>query len=283
MNDTEYIKNLLRTVYDIFLDDFYEGQSEPNEHYLPYDFDFLKQKKLSLHAREIIRHELVELTNTLNSWQESLQKWSIWNNIILTYSEIDAWSIRNEFMDKNTHFCLMQPSRIRDLITTVATNSFHQVLLCKKKDHRDHLFGEKTHPDEKPKFLKRAQKEKRMQDLFGKINLNSFFIENHIKLNTGDYESQTSDYRNLFCHSIPPRFSEGLTRIVERDIVQATKMVEQLDGTYSEELIPDKVAVRYSFGGTLPLQLDEMFYLNLSQYKIARTCYDEYFKIIINI
>lgn len=283
MHDTEYIKHLLRTVYDIFLDNFYEGQSEPNEHYLPYDFDFLEQKKLSLHAREIIRHELVELTNTLNNWQESLQKWSIWNNIILKYSDIDAWSIRNEFIDKNTHFCLMQPSRIRDLITAVATNSFHQVLLCKKKDHRDHLFGEKTRPDEKPKFLKRAQKEKRMQDLFEKINLNSFFIENHIKLNTGDYESQTSDYRNLFCHSIPPKFSEGLTRIVKRDIVQATEMVEQLDGTYSEEFISDKVAVRYSFGGTLPLQLDEMFELNLSQYKIARICYNEYFKIIKNI
>lgn len=287
MNETEHIKNLLRSAYDSFLDEFYDGESEPNYNYLPYDFNFLKHKKLSFPAGEIIHSETVELTNIINSWQESLQKWSVWNKIIENYSDNDAWDIRTEFINKNTHFCLMQPSRVRDLITTVATNSFHQILLITQHGYKDHLFGEKLKPIDKPRFLKRTDKEKRMQELHNKLiaknDLDSFFIQKHSELNTSNYESQTSDYRNLFCHSIPPRFAEGLTRLVKRDIVQATQMVEQSDGTYNDDFVPDKIAVRYSLGGTPPLQLTEIFSINLSQFKTARDCYNAYLNIITHI
>ncbi|MNT66948.1 hypothetical protein D3C72_2050510 [compost metagenome] len=57
-------------------------------------------------------------------------------------------------------------------------------------------------------------------------------------------------------------------------------MQEQPDGTYIEEPIPETLSVSYGFGGTLPVDLESAWQLNLRQYQLSRACYEQYMKLL---
>jgi hypothetical protein len=54
----------------------------------------------------------------------------------------------------------------------------------------------------------------------------------------------TRNFRYLSSHAIAPRFNVGLTNTVTRSFVKAKKLVKQRNGTYKEEEIAGKQAVR---------------------------------------
>lgn len=64
--------------------------------------------------------------------------------------------------------------------------------------------------------------------------------------------------------------------MVIRDVVQANEFQKQLDGTSLLIPIPEKMNVQYGYGGTEPLNIKEVFELNLNQYRRARLCYSIY-------
>ncbi|MNF87573.1 hypothetical protein D3C84_700420 [compost metagenome] len=99
-------------------------------------------------------------------------------------------------------------------------------------------------------------------------------------INDISYQNDTFNYRNRVSHAIGPRLARGITQLVTRSVVQATRMQEQPDGTYHEEPIPEALSVSYGFGGTLPVDLENAWQLNLRQYQLSRECYNQYIELL---
>jgi hypothetical protein len=268
--------NLLRTAFDAYLLQLNGGELEPAENYLSYDFDGIDSHQWHALGNEMVKDELREITNNLNHWHGSLQRWQAWNTVIQPYGTDEAWELRREFLEALAHHCLLTPSSIRDTFTFVATNSMHQVRLMASKGYRDYLEGDPKNPSEKPKHLTRRQKEKRLADLISIWSEAPGFMASLRKIDDEAYRNVTSDYRNRNSHSIGPRLGIGITRAVVRSVKQATMMSKQPDGTYVPAPISGKMSVSYGFGGTEPLDMEKARAANLDQYRRARECYAKY-------
>lgn len=206
----------------------------------------------------------------------SLCRWHAWNLVLQNRDEDSAWSLREEFLEALAHECLLRPSSVRDTFTSVATNGLHQVRLSTEQTYRDYLEGEPTTPTEKPKNLRRSQKERRLKHLTEKWPEATAFIECLRELDTTEYKTTTCDYRNLNSHTIGPRLGIGDTRIVTRSVTQATQIESVGNGKFDLVPVPGKMAVSYGLGGTPPLDLENARIENLKQYMLARDCYDRY-------
>lgn len=273
--DEEY-SDLLRAAFNAYMLRQSSGGLEPLDSYLPYGLEDIDRRQWQLLGNEMVEDELNELTNILNHWHGSLQRWHAWNCVIATYGTDDAWQLRREFLEALAHHCLLQPSAIRDTFTFVATNSMHQARLASSKTYRDFLEGDPELPNVKPKHLTRRLKEKRLADLTSHWSESNAFMSSLREIDDGHYRRETSDYRNLASHSIAPRLGIGITRAVVRSVVQATEMTEQADGTFKATPISGKMSVSYGFGGTPPLDMERARTVNLEQFQRARICYLSY-------
>jgi len=276
----EKYSELLRTAFNAYLLRLNSGGLEPSKSYLPYDLDDIEKRQWRLLGKEMVKDELRELTNILNHWHGSLQRWHAWNCIIATYGTDDAWELRREFLEALAHHCLLQPSATRDTFTFVATNSMHQARLASSKSYPDFLEGDPKSPDKRPQHLTRQRKEKRLTDLISDWPESTAFMSSLRNIDDGHYRQETSDYRNRSSHSIAPRLGIGFTRAVVRTVVQATQMTKQTDGTYEPTPISGKMSVNYGFGGTPPLDMEEARTVNLEQYQHARICYLSYRNVL---
>ena len=209
-----------------------------------------------------------------------MQKWQAWNDVIENYGRHDAWELRREFLEALAHYCLLQPSAIRDTFTFVATNSMHQVRLASERGYQDYLEGDPKTSKDKPKYLTRRQKEKRLGNLISQWSESSEFAASLHRIDDRAYRRETFNYRNLSSHSIGPGLGIGITRAVVRSVEQATQMTKQPDGTYNLTPIPGKLSVTYGFGGTPPLDMKKACAANLEQYRRARECYGNYRKLL---
>lgn len=275
----EYAK-LLRETFDEFLEAMSNGQLKPSGDYLTYDFSFLKGRKWRLLGEDLVEDELRELTNILNGWKYSLQKWKAWNSVLSGRGEMDTWDIRSEFVDALAHECMLRPSSIRDTFTSIATSSLHQVRLSSDQQYKDQLDGDPDTSGNKPKYLNRRQKEARLKKIASAWSFASGFLGQLEKLNGKEYIAATSDYRNLISHTIAPRFELGFTRLVTRTVVPAQQLEQAEDGTHNVVQVPGKVSVSYGFGGTPPLSLDKVWMANLEQFNLAKVCYQEYLALL---
>lgn len=131
--------DLLRIGFDEYLACRKNNELVPSDEYLSYDFDWIDGLHWQDLGKIMVKDELRELTNIMNHWQGSLQKWRIWNNVIEKYNSNDAWELRLEFLESLAHHCLLQPSAVRDTFTFVATNSMHQIRLASEKGYQDYL------------------------------------------------------------------------------------------------------------------------------------------------
>ncbi len=273
-------RELLSSSFEAYLDRLADGQMEPSERFLPFDFPFIEGRQWHLLAQEMIACDLRELTNLLNHWQSALHRWHAWNDVLSGLKDESAWDLRHEFLESLAHDCLLRPSSVRDALVAVATAALHQVRLSLPGQYRDYLEGDPVKPDDKPKHLSRRRKEEQLARLASVWPEASAFLAALAVLDSKAYRSATSDYRNLTSHAIGPRLGLGHTRTVTRTVGQATKTEEQGDGTVREVLIPGKMAVWYGYGGTPPLNLDEARLKNLEQFAAARASYGEYLRLL---
>lgn len=267
---------LLRGAFEEYLQCVNKTSLEPGGQLLSYDFDFLKYRKWHGLAETMVGCDLRELTNLINGWGNSLCRWHAWSLVLKDRDEKTSWELRNEFLDSLAHECLLKPSSIRDIITSVATSAFHQVRLSIDQSYPDYLQGEPKTSNEKPKWLKQKQKEKRLSSIVSIWPDSSYFLEHLRKINTDGYISTTQDYRNLTSHSIGPRLGIGHTRTVRRTVNPAMALKPVEGGCYEKVIVPGKMSVSYGFGGTPPLDLETVRASNLEQYMKARSCYVEY-------
>jgi hypothetical protein len=273
----EAYRLLLQEAYERFLKCL---NSQPGEAPLPYDFDFLMNRKWHLLGETLVSSDLNELTNLLNRWQFALLRWDTWNQVLSSYDEDTAWLLRYEFLDPLAHECLLRPSALRDTFTSVATKALHQVKLSIDSAYRDHLPGDPASPSDRPKPLNRRQKEAHLHTIArtwadGKTLLGAIRT-----LNSQTYKDATADYRNRVNHGIGPRLGVGETCLVTRQVAHAERMEQQADGSFMLVTIPNKMSVRYGFGGTPPLDLIAAYQANERQFRLARDCYGQFLSFL---
>lgn len=273
--DTEY-ETLLRQGFEKYLAGHDSSGSTPADPYLTYDFEFLENRKWHGLGESMVGCDLRELTNLINGWKQLLIRWEVWNSVIAEFDESSAYELRAEYLNSIAHECLLKPSAIRDTLTSVATNAFHQVRLSTESNYEDSLKGDPIPPKMKKKHLTRRQKENRLADICSAWERSGEFLDRLALLNTPEYVQATADYRNLHSHTIGPRLGVGYTRTVTRSVGLSTHMERQPNGTFEAVEDPNKASVSYGFGGTPPLNLEKARAANLEQFYVARGAYASY-------
>ena len=276
----EKYKTLLTSSFDAYLELLNQEDFPPGCSYLSYDFDFLRDRAWHLLGKEMVARDLRELTNLLNRWLYSLKRWHVWNQIISQHDEDTAWALRGEFLDAFARECLLKPSALRDILTSVATSALHEARLSSDLAYRDHLEGDPTSPTDKPRPLTRGRKEARLRTIANKWPEGEALLEAICRMDSDAHKDATSDYRNLSSHTLGPRLGLGTTRTVTRTVEQATKLEKGSDGFFRQVLIPGKMCVSYGFGGTLPLDLDAVLVENERQLNFARDCCEKHLTVL---
>jgi hypothetical protein len=276
---SEYVL-LLRNAFEEYLELATAETFAPDEHFLDFNFDFLENRRWTMMSEIMIREEFRELTNLLNSWQSSLRRWERWNIVVSSRDEDASWTLREEFVEALAHECLLRPSSLRDTITSVATNALHQVRLITDSHYTDFIEGDPVSPEDRQKHLSRRSKENRLLKLTTQWQESIELMSMLKKLDDQAYRRRTFDYRNLSSHTIGPRLVIGHTRTITRNVEQAMELKEQENGFYFEVPIAGKMRVSYGFGGTPPLNINDVRLANLEQFKLARNCYDHYVTLL---
>lgn len=228
----------------------------------------------------LVDGELRELTNTLNEWRGALRRWHVWLAVLDEFSAEDAWSLQWEFVESLVFHCLYYPSATRDRFTFVATNALHQVRMAADAAYPDRLAADpKPGKEDKPRFMPRKDSEAQLASIVSTLEGGASLVSTLRSLDEDDYLELTKNFRNLASHAIAPRLSVGITNTVVRCVVPATKFVQQPDGTYKDELVPDK-QVSYGFGGTEPLPMRAVFAANLAEFEKAAACFQAYINVL---
>lgn len=272
---------LLRKGVDAYLSHYDDGNLDPGDSYLPYDFeDEVDGYQWQLMGGRLVSGELNEATNNLNGWQSALLQWHAWNRALEGFDEQEAWELRREFVEACAHQCLLQPYSVRDMLVFVATNALHQVRLALGNGYRDYLEGDPTSPDSRPRHLTRRGKEQRLERLMAPWPDAAPWFDALRRIDDDAYRKTTFDYRNRAAHAIAPGLAVGHVGVVTRRVVQATELERQPDGAYRQVAVPGKMVVSYGFGGTPPLDMEAYRIANLEQYRRARACFERYRRLL---
>lgn len=272
-------QKFIKEAFDAFLEVRRCGECLPSCSYLPYDIVDLTSLQWPTMGDMLIQDELRELTNNLNAWLDSLRRWHAWTIVARGYSEDDKWELEDEFITTIATYCLLKPSSIRDTFTLVATNGMHQVRLAVDPTYKDRLPLDRA-PWDKPTYPPRRKKEDQLATVLQQWPESSAFLQSLRCLDDKATREATSNFRNLISHSIAPRFSSGVTRMVTRTVVQATKNEPRGDGCFNRVPIPDAIAIRYGFGGTGPLDLNKAWEINQAQFYVAVDCFNSYIAML---
>ena len=269
----------LRKAFDAFLGTRAQVPSEPTRGFLPYNAVDLSALRWPVMGDILIKDDLRELTNLLNEWLGTLRRWHTWLVVSEGYSDDEKWALESEFIAPLATYCLFQPSALRDTLTFVVTNGMHQVLLATDSLYKDWLSLDQP-PWEPRNYPNRRRKEEQLSIVISRWPEGKFFLENLRKLDDGKMRDSTSDFRNRSSHSIAPRFTRGETRMVTRTIKQAIHIEQGVDGFVHEVPISGKTSVCYGFGGTEPLDLEQVRCVNLTQFHTATVCFDLYVALL---
>lgn len=272
-------QDLLKRLFAAYLQVQDTFTCEPQRQYLAYDAVVLTGVRWSTLGSTLIEDELRELTNYLNAWLGALKRWHAWQRVWHECTEDEQWDLEHEFLTPLATYCMFQPSAIRDALTFVITNGMHQMALSLDHDRRDWLPLDQA-PWEQLRYPTRRQKEEQLASTVRAWSEGRLLLTRLRQLDGAATRTATADFRNRASHSIAPRFSRGITRAVTRTIVQATRIQEDGSGVARPVPIPGAFAVRYSHGGTEPLDLDRMRLVNLAQFEIAVACHDLYVTIL---
>jgi hypothetical protein len=223
----------------------------------------------------MVDDDLRELTNGLNEWKGALRRWCVWNKVLTGIDQESRWGVEWEFVEPLAFMNMFQPSSTRDRFGYVATNALHQILRGLDPKREDRLAGDPKDITKKARTPGRTERETQLVDMVQRWPEGALFITALQALDGDDYEKATKDFRNRASHAIAPRFTYGETEFVTRRW-QPDEFERQNDGSLRPISVPKKLQVVYEFGGTSPLGMDATWKLNVSQFDLARKCFEAY-------
>lgn len=210
--------------------------------------------------------ELRESINELNAWLRYLEALKVWLEVLKSYDEDDAWSLRVHFVEPLVRCCMLYPSSTRDRLGQVATNGVHQANLCVDTDYKDCLEQDNLKLGQ---FLSRRKVEAQLAELVKPWASGDQLLTALHNLDSETHRQMTIDYRNEASHFIAPRVELGEVKFVTRRRESFPEVVKQEDGTTRLIENPEKTCIAYGFGGTRPLMLAEIIEINSQEYDFA--------------
>lgn len=232
------------------------------------------------YVEQMLDDDLRELTNGLNQWRGSLRQWHVWTLTMGPLDEDTRWSTEIEFVIPLAFMCMFMPSSHRDRFGYIALRAMHQVLMSLDPDREDFVVGDPKGPGKKTRHVGRTEREKYLAEMVEQWPEGIAFIQALQRLDDGNHEDATWDFRNRSSHALAPRFTLGDVQMITRERRQATRLERQADDRYREVPVPDRMAVSYGFGGIPPLDMDQARTLNVDQFELARTCFQAYVALL---
>lgn len=214
----------------------------------------------------MVDSELRESINELNVWLRHLEDLKVWLEVLKSYDEEDAWSLRLHFVEPLVRCCMLYPSSTRDRLGQVATNGVHQANLCVDVDYKDCLDQDNLKPGQ---FLSRRRLEAQLAVLVKRWGAGDQLLSALQHLDSETHRQKTFDYRNEASHFIAPRVEFGEVQFVTRRREPFPELVKQEDGTTRFIENSEKTCVTYGFSGIRPLMLAEIIEINLQEYDFA--------------
>lgn len=256
------------------------GSRTANDPPLSYDLckDLEKARWSISFVGWMVEGELRESINLVNAWTRHLSELETWSSILCTYSEEDAWRLRDHFVEPAVYYCMLQPSSTRDSLAQVATNGIHQANLRTVAGYRDELKQDKRKPGQ---FLGRKEAEKQLAEIAKHWSANDRLLQALKGLDSDEHREQTIHYRNRASHFIAPRLELGEVQMVTRYIVPRQKIIHQVDGSCRFEDVANSKTVAYGFGGIRPLTLTEIINSNSCQLQLAKEALEAYSDILL--
>lgn len=248
--------------------DFIEAQEMPRYQCNSYDVcDLAWSAEWRIHLIGfMVDGELRESINELNAWLRHLEDLKVWLEVLKSYDEEDAWSLRLHFVEPLVRCCMLYPSSTRDRLGQVATNGVHQANLCVDADYKDCLDQDKLKPGQ---FLSRRRLEAQLAKLVKRWATGDQLLTALQHLDSETHRQKTFDYRNEASHFIAPRVEVGEVQFVTRRRELFPELVKQEDGITRLIENPEKTCVAYGFGGIRPLTLAEIIKINSQEYDFA--------------
>ncbi|HMW18812.1 MAG TPA: hypothetical protein PKN13_13180 [Accumulibacter sp.] len=248
--------------------DFIEAQETPRYRCNSYDLcDLVSKAEWCIpFVGFMVDGELRESINELNAWMCYLDDLKVWLEVLKSYGEEDAWSLRVHFVEPLVRYCMLQPSSSRDRLGQVAANGAHQANLCVDADYKDVLDQDKLRPGQ---FMSRKKLEAQLARLLKAWKSGEQLIEALQRMDSETYRQQTYDYRNEASHFIAPRVEFGEVQFVKRRKIPFLEVIKQEDGTARLIKNLEKPRVAYVIGGIRPLTLAEIIEINSQEYDFA--------------
>ena len=221
----------------------------------------------------LVSDELRENINQINAWRVRLNEWVAWINVLEKYDEQERWSLQMHLVEPIVHTCLLYPSSTRDRFGKAITNSIHLANLRTDGDYRDVLDEDALKPG---RYLSRGKIEDQIKRIGASWGEAGALMSSLQRIDSKEYKLATRNYRDLSSHAIAPRLGFGEVNLVKRKMGVWEEWQDQGDGT--RKLVPNSArrTVSYSFGGTPPLELVEIYRLNKEQHEIAADTLEKY-------
>lgn len=202
--------------------------------------------------QEIYRDQLREIANDLNHLSYRINQLHCWSQVLELYNENDKMGLLIEFVDPIAIVAYSQPSSLKGRFIYSMSNTSHQANLITRSD-----WDESKLPDEhRIKFKDLEATSKHWSGFSG-------FSESFTNIDNEDWRRVTNEFRNRYNHRIAPRFEEGVTQPVRRNINK-----------------PDNVC--YEFGYSSPLYISRTLSELRYQHLYARECFSYYSDILEN-
>jgi len=274
---TEY-RHLLEGAYRRF-HDLIDARVGTSFERFSYDFcDEIKHANWSNAGAWVIPNAVREAINELHSWQLRLEDWELWILLKPEYDFDDWWTIQLHILEPIVFYCMHQPSAFKDRLLGMTEFTLHQANLSLDQAYKDRLDQ-----DMKPKgsWLSEGERKKQLSRMGKGWASYPAFKHQICQVNSRDYESKTSDYRNRASHGFAPNLGHGYLMTVTREIVPWKNPIPQGDGTVRFVDDPKKKALRYGFGELGPLDLSVTFKHNLGQYQRASKAFMAYYDLVM--
>lgn len=195
---------------------------------------------------QMLEEHTRELANELNKFGHQCCQLAAWAQVLPSYTKKDRIALMREFVDAIATSCVSHPHILKARFAFTASHLAHQERLITEPGWKeenlpeDGIIGTST--------MVAVSKPGKEYDSFKREFDN---------LCSNAYVAATGSYRNKYHHRYPPRFEDGLTQLVMRNVTKNGR-------------------TDYGFGGVEPLKLRQLAPLVEEQHDIALRCFDSY-------
>lgn len=244
-----------KSVYEEFWNLVNEYRINLPGQYLSYE-DYPGQSKDMIYGMQEV-DSTRELLNTIHQFSTSLNKLTLWNEIISKYGDMEQKiDLYHEFINHLVYYCLHQPYEFKSRLIFLATQLCYTEGLGKQLIKRNEIEGdEEININSLKKVVKHWQK--------GQI-----LLEAIKKIDGKDFREKTKDYRRRSQHRVPPQIDHGIK-------VKWVRSFPESD--------PKSNRICYALGQESPLEIVELIpplvselQLMINSFKVFRCLIDEH-------